>query len=401
MKLNIKTIILFFIIINLIICEILMDKTNIIYFRYIDEFLACAFLIYNAFYILKHKKIRMLEFKVLVSCVSIFILGILSNILYLIQADLYTIVLDIISCFKIPIILIGFYNILDKNTAENLVRLLVIPAKIFILTGFICSIISLFINIGMRGQYRFGIWGFNFIFKYAFSYALVLIFNLIVIVISKDKKINIYKFFTSIQLFLSLKGPAMITAILIFIIPALIKKKNKISKKHLLLVLLLSLVLGNYQIKTYLTNENAPRYLLFKYSFITANEYFPLGSGFATFGSDMAAKEYSELYYKYGFNALNGMSKEDTKFLNDNYWPMVIGQFGYIGCFFVLFILYNLFKYIQNLKIDYEIKAIFISSYVYMLISSIGNSIYTISGTAIMMIGIIIAFKIDDKDKEV
>ena len=97
MKLNIKTIILFFIIINLIICEILMDKTNIIYFRYIDEFLACAFLIYNAFYILKHKKIRMLEFKVLVSCVSIFILGILSNILYLIQADLYTIVLDIIS----------------------------------------------------------------------------------------------------------------------------------------------------------------------------------------------------------------------------------------------------------------------------------------------------------------
>ena len=68
-------------------------------------------------------------------------------------------------------------------------------------------------------------------------------------------------------------------------------------------------VIGSFQIRNYLINEKAPRHLFFKYSIITATEYFPLGSGFATFGSDMAAKKYSDLYVKYGFEPLHGMGR--------------------------------------------------------------------------------------------
>lgn len=84
---------------------------------------------------------------------------------------------------------------------------------------------------------------------------------------------------------------------------------------------LIVLLLGTFQIQTYLMNVNVPRYLFFYYGGKTANTCFLLGSGFATFGSDQAARNYSRLYYQYGFNSLFGMNTKDGSFLSDTFWP--------------------------------------------------------------------------------
>lgn len=153
-------------------------------------------------------------------------------------------------------------------------------------------------------------------------------------------------------------------------------------------MLLIAIPLSSYQINTYLTNTSSPRYLLYKYSIVTANSYFPFGSGFGTYGSDMAAKHYSSLYINYGFEGLWGMSSNDGRFLLDNYWPMIIGQFGYFGFFAVICIILLLFKKINNIKTNSFLKAMLISSIIYLSIHSIGSSTFCTS-SSLYLIGII------------
>ena len=47
---------------------------------------------------------------------------------------------------------------------------------------------------------------------------------------------------------------------------------------------------------SYYFSGNRARKVLLKYGFITARNYFPLGSGFATYGTAIAQRHYSELY---------------------------------------------------------------------------------------------------------
>ena len=80
-----------------------------------------------------------------------------------------------------------------------------------------------------------------------------------------------------------------------------LKKREELKTSTLVILGVLVLILGTFQIQTYLLNENAPRYLFFYYGGKTANTYFPFGAGFSTFGSDQAARNYSELYFRYGY----------------------------------------------------------------------------------------------------
>lgn len=135
------------------------------------------------------------------------------------------------------------------------------------------------------------------------------------------------------------------------------------------------LLLGTFQIQTYLMNVNAPRYLFFYYGGKTANTYFPLGSGFATFGSDQAARNYSRLYYQYGFNSLFGMNTKDGSFLSDTFWPMAIGQFGWIGSILYILIYVRIFFSFKWMNLNSEQKALLYAGYMQYIIHAVGSAI--------------------------
>lgn len=67
-------------------------------------------------------------------------------------------------------------------------------------------------------------------------------------------------------------------------------------------------------------------------------DYFPFGSGFGTFGSAAAAKEYSPLYYKYKIDDVWGLTPELPMFLADTFYPIVYSQFGFFGA--ILFLIF-------------------------------------------------------------
>lgn len=69
-------------------------------------------------------------------------------------------------------------------------------------------------------------------------------------------------------------------------------------------------------------------------------DYFPIGTGFGTYGSSGAAKNYSPVYVKYGFRTVYELSDTNkSAFLNDTFWPIIIGQTGFIGTICYLYVL--------------------------------------------------------------
>ena len=66
---------------------------------------------------------------------------------------------------------------------------------------------------------------------------------------------------------------------------------------------------------------------------IITQDYIPFGTGYGTFGTIAAAKEYSPLYYKYGLNKIWGLEPENPMFLADAFYP-TLAQVGIFGIFF-------------------------------------------------------------------
>ncbi|MDR1407129.1 MAG: O-antigen ligase domain-containing protein [Tannerella sp.] len=73
-------------------------------------------------------------------------------------------------------------------------------------------------------------------------------------------------------------------------------------------------------------------------------DYFPFGSGLASYATHSSGLYYSELYTKYGIDTVWGLSKSFPNFISDTYYPS-LAQFGVAGIvLFALFWVYVLRK---------------------------------------------------------
>ena len=124
-----------------------------------------------------------------------------------------------------------------------------------------------------------------------------------------------------------------------------------------------------------------------------AKDYFPFGAGFGTYASHYSGKYYSPLYSMYSLSFVHGLKPDDVVFVSDTFWPMIIGQKGYIGlgCY-VLALMYLLKKIIPYFKIRREYYAAALFALGYLGISSLAESAF-VNSFAIplaMVIGMII-----------
>lgn len=72
-----------------------------------------------------------------------------------------------------------------------------------------------------------------------------------------------------------------------------------------------------------------------------ALDYFPLGTGFGRYGSWMSVVNYSPVYHKYGLSSIWGLSPSYPNYINDTFWPMVLGESGIFG--FILYLLFFIY----------------------------------------------------------
>ncbi|MFH1038812.1 MAG: hypothetical protein V1789_09135 [PVC group bacterium] len=90
-------------------------------------------------------------------------------------------------------------------------------------------------------------------------------------------------------------------------------------------------------------NPLKPRTVLYRTSFLLAENHFPFGVGFGRFGGEVAARYYSPVYEQYKFGGLYGM-RPGGEFLRDTFWPMVLGELGVIGLISYGWVLVLLFR---------------------------------------------------------
>jgi hypothetical protein len=110
-----------------------------------------------------------------------------------------------------------------------------------------------------------------------------------------------------------------------------------------------------------------------------ARDRFPLGAGLGRFGSHMSRVKYSPVYHAYGLDRIRGLQANNSDYVTDTFWPMVLGETGIIGVIayaaFLLALLLSLWRAIGR-QSDRLLRAFCLGSLA-VLIAAVVESLAT------------------------
>lgn len=126
----------------------------------------------------------------------------------------------------------------------------------------------------------------------------------------------------------------------------------------------------------YRSTEFSVRQKLTEDSIKIANQYFPVGTGFGSFGTNSAIRHYSKLYVKMGYLYSWEMGPR-SHYMNDTFWPSLFAQTGWFGTAAFAIALLNLLDFIiRSRKKDVYFFWVAISILAYDVISSAANTAF-------------------------
>lgn len=148
----------------------------------------------------------------------------------------------------------------------------------------------------------------------------------------------------------SMKGKAIgfiVAYILLYFL--VYKRKVILNVSKIMVIAFVCIIFAYDKITTYyFVNDGFARQELTVKSFEIAKDHFPFGTGFGTYGSFFSSVNYSPVYYQYHLSRIYGLQPNNTMFIADTFWPMIIGQFGIVGTLLYLLIIYYLYKNIND-----------------------------------------------------
>lgn len=355
------------------------NNFGISWIGYTDEVLCIICIVYIMYFSFK-RGIRGSDLALIIMLIICSIVTFLGNTVSGISKDWFSIAVDFIALAKMFTVFIVYKQVASLDKKQVMVSYLIPLCKVLILTGSACGFISLFADIGMTNGTRYGIPSFQFIFSNEARYGFIVVSCLLILMLTKmpKKKLIFYEALTFFSMILTTKGVVYIVLVCYAVLRIMWRRKKdtKFTPLNAIFLAIAGTAASTYQIETYLKDTSSPRNILIKYGFVTANKYFPFGSGFATYGSDQAAKNYSSLYYQYGFHKVFGLSPDRGMFLNDCYMGMVFGEYGYIGAAIFILMLAMIFIPLNKINnLGKETKALTLSVFIGLVVSCIGTAI--------------------------
>lgn len=348
---------------------------------YTDEALGIICIIYTAYFSMK-RGIKGNDLLIIFLSVILSLSTIIGNYISKVLTDWFPIAVDLLCLLKMYFPFVVYKQVAEYDKNCKILGYLAPVSKLLIISGAIFAFISLFVDIGMTGagDLRYGLPQYNFIFVNGSRYGYIVACALLVLMIgdTPKQKMTFYEILALFSMILVNKGVVLVVVAIYLLLKFLWRgnREAKFSFKNIIVIVIGVLAVSGYQIDTYLKNLNSPRMILLRYGLKTANEYFPLGSGFATYGSDMAARNYSRLYTQYGFENMYGLTPDNTSFLNDCYLGMVFGQFGYLGTILFIAIMVTIFVILLRCNFaNKNIKALVLAVYLGIIISTVGTAI--------------------------
>ena len=333
---------------------------------YLDEITAMGLIIASLF-VKRPKRLyrtELLGVSALIICTFTALFG---NLLFGYQHNQVAVVLDIATYWKFFLVYLCALRI--NFDTKRLANLLMVKAKILLPIMAIFAMLNYIGVVDMTYEYKYGLPAFEFLFFHPTFMTFVLV-GMVALVLSKKPSISweIFFAFLLIATGLRTKGLAFCGVAVFFLI--VLRKKRKVPIYVIAGAGLVALYIGWDQLSFYLSNDEFARTALTNTSLSVARDCFPLGSGFATYGSNMSGVYYSPLYSMYGLNNIYGMSEDFTSYLTDTFWPIIIAQNGVLGfaCFIIglFLILRSAIVRARNLNVLLPVLCII----VYLLICS-------------------------------
>lgn len=371
-------------------------------FSYIDDVtMVILILIFGILIIRKKGKVFIGQHEkiILISFGLMYVLGLIGNIISEFQNNLFAILVDMLSWTKFFIAYVGLVNILKEHTANKYYGYLKKFSKFMIIIGIILEILNLTTDIELTLPWlgRYGIKAFALFSHPTFASAIFV--GLTSILLVEPKKNAIW-----ILLGLILIGATLRTKSIAFIgmiIYSLLFFRKKINIFKVVIIGVLVVIVGYSQIQFYFLDFEAPRAKLLSTSIKIANEYFPTGSGFATFGTTMSGKFYSKAYEKYGLNNNRGLTEDSYSYIGDGGWASIIGEFGYIGTALFLLMIVCVILSIKSRIYQSGVQFLpYISLLGYLLISSTNETAFNSNYTVLYAIILAIIVKKQQKDTD-
>lgn len=188
---------------------------------------------------------------------------------------------------------------------------------------------------------------------------------------------------------LSLRAKFLGECLLFVVCLFFVKKKVKINIKYVMLGIL-TISLGYFLIAPkfifyFITSDGAARYLLYRTMPQVLMDYFPFGSGLASFATYASGVYYSPLYHKYGIDSGYGMSAANYSYIADTYFPL-LAQFGIVGCALFVFFWIKRYREISVIGCDelknYKVGLLIIAM---VMVESVAGPVFVMSFNFIPM----------------
>lgn len=363
-------------------------------FSYWDELLALLFVPLFFVHIKSKKKKEDLE---IWGCLILFaLIGLLMNIVY----NYAPIRLAISDCFlniKFFMLLYATIFIFRDWNWRQYKRKIKFHLDLLSIILLVLVLLDRLFTLFPRYEVRFGVSSEQLIFAHptfcasAFFYLLML---RTLFIIDKNILSEIINAGILFSIVITLRFKAIATAL--FVIAAMLYVSNKNIKKMKWLIITVSvgavILIAYDQIYGYFFSPYAlrfPRGALLKTGIEILKDYFPFGTGFATFGSYLSGVVYSPIYQMYNIQNIPGMTSDNFNAITDQYWPMIAGQTGIIGILLMIIVWYKLYKKMKAFrKISKKQFVVILSCIIYILVSSTSES--AVCNPTCMPLGIIL-----------
>lgn len=378
----------------LIFSDYLGNNIHKIFF-YFDEIiliLITAMILYKL--LIKKEKILINKEEkwIAIAYAIIYISGITGNIISGYQKNIMAIIIDGISWLKFLGVYICIINLIKENEKNTIYELLIKLAKSIIIISIAIAILNLFCD--FMGDHKYGKFGIPAFTYGGHPYFAAAILACTISILTTDVKKNLkYIICGCILSILTFRTKAYIYVALITLSYILLRKKINFWKISIIAIVMI--IIGWGKISYYFLDTTSSRATLLITSFKISRDFFPIGSGLATFGTLQSGENFSKAYEVYQLNYRYGFLPNAFSFVTDCGWAGIIGQFGIIGTLCYLFMFYCFGRSIYRFKQTNNMLP-FIGIIGYLLISSTNENAFTSNYTiffAIILAIIVMGYK--------
>ena len=363
----------------------LLNITGVSAFSYVDEAAVAVMVVVAAAKVVRNKGIVYLRRGERMTCgigIVLLVWVLVCNFMAGVQIAPVPIATDAFTCSKFVIAVVASLVVFDGN---RLVRLLEPVFKAVLAVMLPCWLLNTFLpgGLSLLGQdmgtdVRYGIRSFQFLFGHPETMSMMVLSMMLVLLRNRERNAKwvaacLFLIATSLRS----KGLAFVAVASMFLLTS--RGRKRVGLLPVLLCLAAAVLIGWDQFEYYYGAVSGARVEMTRASFEVAADYFPFGTGFATFGSNVTSEPeyYSTLYGLYGLSNVQGLSLAGgTGFLSDTFWPTVLAQFGWLGLVGYVALLIVLFRSIYARAVDKGRGLICILSIVYLLILSTSGSAF-------------------------